>query len=84
METNKQTLPKKSFRWLWIILLVVLAGALIWGISWATYARPPLDEALIALESDSAVRVDSEPWIIFTPLKEEPSTGFIFYPGGRE
>lgn len=83
MTLKNRTSPKMRFRWLWIMLLVVLLGALGWGIQWATYARPPLDEALAALESDPVVIVESEPWLIFTPRDVEPTTGLIFYPGGR-
>ena len=46
MALEERTSPKKIIRWLWIALLVVLLGALDWGIQWATYTRPPLDEAL--------------------------------------
>ena len=66
-----------------ILLATVIVGALIWGISWATYARPPLQEALDALESDSQVKVTEEPWLTFTPTEHPPTTGLIFYPGGR-
>jgi hypothetical protein len=83
MNKQKQSSPKKNLRWLWISLLIITITALGWGIQWATYARPPLDDALDALESDSAVQVDSEPWLIFTPLETEPTAGLIFYPGGR-
>jgi len=48
MTLEERTSPKKIIRWLWIALLVVLLGALDWGIQWATYTRPPLDEALAA------------------------------------
>lgn len=83
MSTQEKNAPKKKFRWLWISLIIILIAVLGWGIQWATYARPPLDEALAALENDSAVQVDHEPWLIFTPLEVEPTTGLIFYPGGR-
>jgi len=66
-----------------IITLIVLLGFLAWGISWATYARPPLPEALAALQSDVQVLVLEEPWLSFIPGGEQPGTGFIFYPGGR-
>lgn len=72
----------KKRLWLYGVLLVVIAlGA--WGVRWATYARPPLPEALEALTSDDTVEVTSEPWLTFTPANATPTTGFIFYPGGR-
>ena len=65
-----------------ITLAIILVGAIIWGISWATYARPPLPEALAALESSDLVEVSLDPWLTFTPTGEV-TTGLIFYPGGR-
>lgn len=66
-----------------IVLLVVLLGGLVWGIQWATYARPPLPEALEALSSSDQIQVSTEPWLTFAPTQSEATTGFIFYPGGR-
>lgn len=82
MPLEDRISPKKNYRWLWITLLVVLLGALGWGIQWATYARPPLDEALVALESDKVITVTEEPWLTFTPTGDVQA-GLIFYPGGR-
>jgi dienelactone hydrolase len=42
-----------------------------------------MPEALIALESDDQIQVETTPWITFTPTNVEPSTAFILYPGGR-
>ncbi|MBI9047085.1 MAG: alpha/beta hydrolase [Anaerolineaceae bacterium] len=68
----------------WLILLVsILAIGLLVGLNWATYARPPLSDALSAMESDALVVVSEEPWLTFSPAGGEPETGFIFYPGGR-
>ena len=82
---SKMTKLDRSFkkrRYLILIpLLIILAGSLIWGISWATYARPPLPEALAALESDDLVAVAEEPWLTFTPTGEIKA-GLIYYPGG--
>lgn len=74
---------KLTKKWFFAVLGGLLFAALVWGISWATYARPPLPEALAALESDPLVRVTDEPWLTFTPLDNSPTTGLIFYPGGR-
>ncbi len=65
------------------IILSIIAGVIIWGVSWATYARPPLPEAEAALISDENVEIIHEPWLIFTPVDAEIKTAFIFYPGGR-
>jgi hypothetical protein len=74
--------PASTKRWILIALTVILAGLLIWGISWATYARPPLPEALAALENNELVEVALEPWLTFTPTGDIKA-GLIFYPGGR-
>ena len=73
----------KILKWILRILAVFAIGALIWGVQWATYARPPLPEAIAALESDDVVTVTEEPWLTFSPTQNMSNTGFIFYPGGR-
>ena len=74
---------KRSLKWLLAILGVVLVAAILWGIEWATYARPPMPEAIEALESDELVRITDESWLTFTPGHTAPTTAFVFYPGGR-
>jgi dienelactone hydrolase len=80
MKKNKNPLPMNLLKYL---LVTVILGGLIWGISWATYARPPLPEAVEALKSDSLVEVAQDPWLAFSPTKNTPATGLVFYPGGR-
>lgn len=75
--------PVSRSRWLIVALSVVALGATIWGIRWATFARQPLPEAIEALQDDDLVEVRSDPWLTFTPTQVTPSTGFVFYPGGR-
>lgn len=70
-------------RWILITLAIILIGVFIWGISWATYARPPLPEAVAALESDALVEISDDTWLVFDPTEKEKRTGLIFYPGGR-
>lgn len=80
--SNKNSKSNPIKRWILISLAIILAGLLIWGISWATYARPPLPEAITALESDDLVKVSQSPWLVFDPAGEE-TVGLIYYPGGR-
>lgn len=73
---------RKLLRVLLVIVgaLVVVSGAfVIWG---ETPARP-MPEALAALQSDTQVTVTTGKWLVFTPAASQPTTAFIFYPGGR-
>ena len=83
MNRRPRNAPVKRPGWVVVTLSVIVIGALVWGIRWATYARPPLPEALAALASDERVTVSRDPWLTFTPAQVTPRTGFIFYPGGR-
>ena len=63
-----------------IFLPVLLAGGFF---LWALTPAQPMPEALAALDSDSVVSVEIGPWLTFSPNETTPTTGFIFYPGGR-
>jgi dienelactone hydrolase len=69
-------------RWWWLLplLLIVTAAAVL---IWASTGPAPMPEALAALQSDSRVEVQTEPWLIFKPTEQDPTTGLILYPGGR-
>jgi hypothetical protein len=67
----------------WSFIGIVLSGFLLWGLQWATYARPLLPEAAAATRNDNLVAVTDTPWLTFTPKQDVANTGFIFYPGGR-
>lgn len=62
------------------ILLAVGAGGFV---VWARGASQPMPEALVALQSDAQVKVEQGQWIVFRPAMTEPTTGLIFYPGGK-
>jgi pimeloyl-ACP methyl ester carboxylesterase len=62
-----------------VIFLVVVAGFVAWG---ETPAKP-MHEALVALRSDAQVTVTTGRWLVFSPTDVQPTTGLIFYPGGR-
>ena len=55
-------------RLLHVVLAVVFMGTFLWGVRWAAFARPPLAEAVVALESDELVNVIQDPWLTFIPL----------------
>jgi len=68
------------------IFLGLLVGVALMGIGFVVWAESPLKPtaaALSALESDSLVTVTIGDYITFQPANLQPSTGFIFYPGGR-
>jgi hypothetical protein len=73
---------RKLKRWLGLLLLLFLL-ALVGFVVWASTPSSPMPEALAALQSDSQVRVETKPWLIFRPVAEEPIVGLILYPGGR-
>jgi dienelactone hydrolase len=73
----------RKMGWSLLVFGIVIIGALLIGLQWATFARPPLPEAMEALESDELVTVVQEDRLIFSPTQTTPTTGFIFYPGGR-
>ena len=67
----------------WLLLLFVPAALVIGFVIWASNSLQPMPEALAALQSDSLVQVQTEPWLEFRPLNAAPSAGLIFYPGGK-
>lgn len=67
-----------------LALLAVLIVATLGFVVWAETPLGPAPEALAALESDSQVEVKvTRDFIAFAPVGSAPSTGFVFYPGGR-
>lgn len=74
---------KKLLRkWWWLFILVPAALGLGFVV-WASDSLQPMPVALVALQSDSQVQVQTEPWLEFRPINESPSVGVIFYPGGK-
>jgi hypothetical protein len=64
-----------------IILVLVLAG--LGFVIWGSMAAQPMPEALVAMQSDNQVRVQTNAWLEFRPATGEPTSGLILYPGGR-
>jgi len=64
-------------------LLGLLAALVLAFVIWGSTPAKSMPEALTALQSDSTVTVETGKWLVFTPRAYMPTTGFIFYPGGR-
>jgi pimeloyl-ACP methyl ester carboxylesterase len=83
MTKTQQPTKNKWFRKALLALLIILIIALAGFFVWANNPLGPMPESVAALQSDANVQVDSGRWIIFEPLGNAPTTGLIFYPGGR-
>ncbi len=83
MPNVAQPGPMSRRRWVLLVVALIVLGFLFAAIRWATFARPPLPEAVAALESDAQVNVTQTSWLTFVPAQTTPDKGFIFYPGGR-
>ena len=64
-------------------ILLALAVVSVGFFVWAETPPTPMPEAYDALKPDSAVKVSTGSWLVFSPLSSNASTGFIIYPGGR-
>ena len=73
----------RILKWVLLILLAVLLLVVAGFTIWAYTPLGPMPEAIAALQSDAQVQVETSPWLTFTPAGTQPTTGFIFYPGGR-
>jgi pimeloyl-ACP methyl ester carboxylesterase len=63
-----------------VLVLIVVVGFVVW----ASNAAGPGEQALQALQSGDGITVDAwEGGYTFRPQGQQPSTGLIFYPGGR-
>jgi len=66
------------------LALAILAIAALAGILWLARPVPALPEAAAALASTPTVTFSRDNgWLVFAPADAEPTTGLIFYPGGR-
>jgi hypothetical protein len=66
-----------------LIGFFITAIAVLGFVLWANSTLGPEDEALAALQSDEHVTVSLDRFIVFRPTNKTPTTGFVFYPGGR-
>ena len=73
----------KTIKRIFLGLLVVVVLISFGFVVWAETPLGPAPKALSALKSDSQVTVTIDNFITFQPSNTQPTTGFIFYPGGR-
>jgi hypothetical protein len=73
------------FTWKRLLLaaVILLVLSMVGFVVWAETVPPPMDEAQAALQSDTQVNISTDQWLVFRPADTEPTTGLIFYPGGR-
>jgi pimeloyl-ACP methyl ester carboxylesterase len=81
-EKQGRSLMKFLKRFVLGLVIVAVAGTLGFVV-WAETPLKAASEALAALESDSQVRVTVDDYVTFKPADREPTTAFVFYPGGR-
>lgn len=73
----------KIIKWTAVVLGALLLLGMIGFVVWASNPVMPMTEAQAAMQSGEKVTVQSEPWMIFQPAEMTPTSGLIFYPGGR-
>ena len=84
LEESENTFDMKIWKRILLGFLIVIAVAIMGFVLWANNAAQPTGDAMLALESDDQVIVTQlDGMITFEPAGEAPTTGFIFYPGGR-
>ncbi len=74
---------RKGLRIVLVVLGLLLVVAVTGFVIWAETPARPMSEALTAVQSDTQVTVTTGKWLVFSPAASQPTTGFIFYPGGR-
>jgi len=68
------------------VILFIFGLIAVIGISFTVWGLTPsksMSEAQNSVRSDDKVLVHAGDWLVFTPLEEQPETGFIIYPGGH-
>jgi hypothetical protein len=65
------------------LVVVLVLGAGFWTYDHKNREHRATEQALAALESDAAVTVSQDEWIVFSPATATPTKGVIFYPGGE-
>ncbi|UYP46567.1 hypothetical protein NEF87_002852 [Candidatus Lokiarchaeum ossiferum] len=66
-----------------VVFLIIFIGFAGFAAYWVTDSSDPMEEALNVIKSDADVSVQADKNIAFTPVNSTPTTGIIFYPGGK-
>lgn len=78
--------PKTTRRlWVWVSLVLIIFLAIFASgfVFWALNPFAEIDDiAISAMEGSDTITVTDRAWLAFLP-HTPPTTGFIFYPGGR-
>jgi acetyl esterase/lipase len=69
-------------RW-WVMIIGILLAAVIGFVAWGSIIPEPMPEAVASTQSDAQLTITSDPWLVFQPTGQDPTTGLILYPGGR-
>jgi hypothetical protein len=82
-KAMQPTSKTKSILRIFLALVFILTISLSGFVIWASNPLGPMPEALEALQSDARVKVVVDRWLVFEPVGTQPTSGLIFYPGGR-
>ena len=63
-----------------MVVVIIAACGFLW---WTAQVMPPMPQALVAMDSDNGVTVDSSRWLVFRPETGTPLAGLILYPGAK-
>lgn len=73
---------KKAFKILAGIIATLVVGSYAYlSITTAQNNAAPTAEAMAAMQSDAAVTVTMDDWLVMQPAKVTPTTGIVFYAG---
>jgi hypothetical protein len=75
---------KKILRYLGFIVLALVIFGLAGFLIWASNPAEPQPEARLSLSDTPEIKFTIiDDWLVFEPTDSVPTTGLIFYPGGR-
>jgi dienelactone hydrolase len=73
----------KKKRLVILIPVIIILSSLIYGVYWITDYYKPSEEAITVFNDITSVDITKDDFITIEPKSTSPSTGLIFYPGGK-